>query len=139
MSASNWADVETGQEIPSLVKNITMRQLVMWAGVSGDFNPLHYDCDFAASRGLPNVVAHGQLVAAFLCQMLSNWQGAACRLKKLDISYREFNYLGDTITCCGRVREVSSDRRSVTVEIWAENQRGEKTVCGNALLQFDGP
>ena len=65
-------DFETlcaGQEIPSLLKTPTPQQLVMWAGASGDYNPIHYDKDFALSKNLPGVVVHGQLVTAFLAQM----------------------------------------------------------------------
>ena len=136
MSAFNLDEVEVGQEIPSLVKHVTVRQLEMWSDVSGDYNPIHYDSDFAISCGLPGVVAHGQLVTAFLCQMLSGWHGAAGRLRKLDVAYKGLNFVGDILTCRGFVKEVLSAESSIMLEIWVENQQGEKTVSGSAVVQF---
>ncbi|MCL2281154.1 MAG: acyl dehydratase [Dehalococcoidia bacterium] len=138
MSALKLTDVKAGQEIPALMKRVTMRQLVMWAGASGDYNPIHYDSKFAASRGLSNVVAHGQLITSFLCQMLSDWYGDAGCLKKLDVSYKGFNYPSDTLICRGLIKEVFPCECSVALEIWVENQRNEKTVSGRAVIQFAG-
>jgi len=131
--------IEPGVDIPSLVKHPTTQQLVMWAGASGDYNPIHYDTDFAISRGLRGVVMHGQLGTAFLCQMLSNWYGKRGSLKKLNVSYKGFNYPGDTLTCRGIVKDKSMvGENLVTLDIWVENQRGEKTVVGMAIISFRG-
>ena len=48
-----FEDIEVDGEIGLLVKEPTTRQLVMWAGASGDYNPIHYDKDFAISQHLP--------------------------------------------------------------------------------------
>ena len=128
-------DVAVGAEIPSLVKKPTTRQLVMWAGASGDYNPIHYDKDFALSRGLPGVVVQGQLSTAFICQMLSDWYGKAGNLKKLNVSYKGLNLPGDTLTCHGVVKDKSSAGENlITLDVWVENQRGEKTVAGMAIV-----
>ena len=59
----NFDKIAVGEEIPSLEKHPTTRQLVMWAGASGDYNPIHYDREFALSRSLTGVVVHGHLSA----------------------------------------------------------------------------
>lgn len=123
-----------GSEVPSLVKHPTPQQLVMWAGASGDYNPIHYDKDFALSRGLTGIVMHGQLGTAFLCQVLSDWYGTKGNLKKINVSYKGFNYPGDTLTCRGIVKEVADT--IVILDIWVENQKGEKTVTGMAIVQL---
>jgi acyl dehydratase len=132
----SFEKIEVGAEIPPLVKKPATQQLVMWAGASGDFNPIHYDRDFAASRGLSCVVVHGQLTTAFLCQMLSDWYGKRGNLKKLSVSYKGFNLPGDTLTCRGMVKAKSEADNLVTLEIWVENQRGEKTVAGTAVVSL---
>ena len=66
-----WEDVDEGSQIPPLVKHPTTRQLVRYAGVSGDFYEIHYDNDFAKSTGLSGVILHGALKSAFLGQMLT--------------------------------------------------------------------
>ncbi|MCL1885226.1 MAG: dehydratase [Dehalococcoidia bacterium] len=136
MSVQGWADVRAGQEIPPLVKHVTMQQVEKWREVSGDNNPIHYDGDFAARCGLPGVVVHGQLITAFLCQMLSHWHGTAGRLRRLEVAYKGFNFPGDTLTCCGLVKEALLSESRVVLAIWVENQQGEKTVCGSAEVQF---
>jgi acyl dehydratase len=137
-SQASFKQIAVGTEIPSLMKCPTTQQRVMWAGASGDYNPIHYDKDFALSRGLPGVVVQGQLSTAFLCQMLSDWYGTKGSLKKLNVSYKGLNFPGDTLTCCGVVREKSADGENlVTLDIWVENPRGEKTVTGTAIVHFN--
>jgi acyl dehydratase len=138
-SQPSFENVEVGAGIPVLVKKPTTQQLVMWAGTSGDYNPIHYDKDFALNRGLPGVVVHGQLSSAFLCQMLSDWYGKKGNLKKLNVSYKGLNFPADTLTCRGVVKDKSQAAENlVTLDVWVENQRGEKTVVGTAIISFQG-
>ena len=53
-----WDDVSEGMELPPVVKNPTTRQLVQYAGASGDFYEIHYDKDFAQGTGLDMVIIH---------------------------------------------------------------------------------
>lgn len=131
-----FEDVIEGSDIAPMVKQPTTRQLVMWAGASGDFNPIHYDKDFALSRGLPGVIVHGQLVGCFLGQLMTDWAGARGRLKKLSCSYKGMNYPGETITCGGKVsrKYVEDGEHCIEWVVWAENPRGEKTVTGRAVV-----
>jgi acyl dehydratase len=131
-----FEDIAEGNEIPSLVKQPTTRQLVMWAGASGDYNPIHYDKDFALARGLSGVVVPGQLVCAFLGQMVTDWIGEQGILKKLTCSYKGMNYPGETITCRGKVikKQVAEGEHLIDCSIWAENSQGEKTVTGSAVV-----
>ena len=64
-----YEDIEEGIEVTPLVKEPDTRQLVMWAGASGDYNPIHYDKDYALKQGLPGVIVQGQLVGSFLRQL----------------------------------------------------------------------
>jgi acyl dehydratase len=131
----NFDKIAVGEEIPSLEKHPTTRQLVMWAGASGDYNPIHYDREFALSRSLTGVVVHGQLSTAFICQMLSDWYGQKGTLKKLNVTYKGLNFPGDTLVCHVTNREKSDDG-IVALDVRVENQRGEKTVVGSALVKF---
>ena len=90
-------------EIPSLVKHPTSRQLVMYAGASGDYNPIHYDRDVAAARGLPGIVVHGQLVSACLMQLLTDWLGDSGSMKKFSVGYKAMTFPGEPFTCRGVV------------------------------------
>ncbi len=131
-----YEDVAVGGEITTLTKQPTTRQLVMWAGASGDFNPIHYDKDLALSRGLPGVVVHGQLAGCFLGQMLTDWIGDKGSLRKLSLSYKGMNFPGEALTCKGTVTKKYTEdgQHFVRCNIWAENPRGEKTISGTATI-----
>jgi len=131
-----YEDVAVDDEITPLVKQPTTRQLVMWAGASGDYNPIHYDKDFAQRQGLPGVIVHGALVGSFLCQLITDWIGERGVISRFSCSYRGMNFPGETLTCRGKVtmKYVADDKRYVECDIWAENPRGEKTATGRAVV-----
>ncbi len=131
-----YEDVMVGSEIPPLVKQPTTRQLVMWAGASGDYYPIHYDKDFAQSKGLTGVIVHGQLVASFLGQLITDWIGEQGSLRKLTCNYRGMNFPGEAIICQGKVSKkyIENGEHFIECNIWAENVKGEKTVTGKATV-----
>ena len=131
-----FEDVAEGSEITPLIKHPTTRQLVMWAGTSGDYNPIHYDKDFAQSRGLPGVVVQGQLVGSFLGQLMTDWIGEQGVLNKLSCSYKGMNYPGEAIICRGKVNRkyVEDGEHYLECSFWAENASREKTVTGTAVV-----
>ncbi len=132
-----FEDVAVGTEIPALEKNPTPRQLVMYAGASGDYNPIHYDRDAAAARGLPGIVVHGQLVSACLMQLLTDWLGTEGTLKKYSVSYKAMTFPGERLMLRGQATKKSEYGDGlVTLSIWAENPRGDKTVAGTAVVRL---
>ncbi|MFC1971570.1 MaoC/PaaZ C-terminal domain-containing protein [Chloroflexota bacterium] len=130
-----FEDVEVGTEIGPMIKHPDLRHLVMWAGASGDFNPLHYSNEFAQSKGFPGIIVHGQLAACFLGQLMTDWKGGNGVLKKLTCRYRGVNFPNEDLICQGEVINKYIDHAEHYVEcnIWIE-QRQEKTVTGTALI-----
>lgn len=134
MSTQPYLDAAAvGTELPALVKEPTTRQLVMYAGASGDFYEIHYDKDFAAEQGLPGVILHGALKSAYLGQLVTGWMGAEGRLLSLSVRYREMDVPGDVLTCKGTVVE-RDDAGSVRCDIWIENGAGVRTTTGEAVV-----
>ncbi|HYY15239.1 MAG TPA: MaoC/PaaZ C-terminal domain-containing protein [Gammaproteobacteria bacterium] len=128
-------DLKVGDEIPALVKKPTTRQLVKYAGASGDYYEIHYDHHFAVNAGLKEgVIVHGLLTAGWLAQMLTDWLPSPTALKKFGVSYRAMARPGDTITCKGKIvnKYEKDGEHLVDCEISAENQRGEKCAVGTA-------
>ncbi len=136
MAARYYEDVQVGADLPVLVKKPTRRQLVKWAGASGDFYEIHYDQDFAKSQKLPGVIVHGWLTASFLGQLVTDWMGEEGTVKKLGCSYRGMHVPGEDITLKGKVTKKYDEggKHLVDLEIWAENTKGEKTVPGTATV-----
>ena len=129
-------DVQVGDELPPLVKGpLAQIQLTRYAGASGDFNPIHQDAEFARAAGMGGVFAHGMLSMGFVAQALTDWAGAGT-VQRLGVRFAALVRLKDTVTCGGRVLAKTSkdDRHLVDLEVWAENQRGEKVVTGRATL-----
>jgi acyl dehydratase len=129
-------DVNVGDNLPPLVKGpIQQIQLTRYAGASGDFNPIHQDAEFAKAAGMGDVFAHGMLSMGFVAQAVTDWAGAGT-VRKIGVRFAGIVRLKDKVTCKGRVLGKSSKDgvNLCEVEIWAENQRGEKVVTGKATL-----
>lgn len=131
-----YEDIALGDSLPTLVKHPTPRQLVMWAGASGEFSEMHYDKDFALKKGFPGIVVHGMLAVSFLAQMLTDWIGEWGTLKKISTSNRQFMLADEDIICKGLVAKkyAKNGQHYVACEIWAENSKGERCVLGTALV-----
>ena len=131
-------DVKVGDELPPLVKGpIQQIQLTRYAGASGDFNPIHQDDEFAKAAGMGGVFAHGMLSMGFVGQLVTDWAGPAA-VRRLGVRFAAIVRLKDVITCRGRVlgRSSQDDVHLVDLEVWAENQRGEKVVTGKATVSL---
>jgi acyl dehydratase len=131
-----FEDVKIGDELPPLRKGpIEQIQLTRYAGASGDFNPIHQDEAFARAAGMGGVFAHGMLSMGFVAQAVTDWAGAG-RVRKLGVRFAGLVRLNDTVTCRGRVVATSwKDALGlVELDVWAENQRGEKVVTGKATV-----
>ena len=131
-----YDEVAVGTEITPLIKSPTTQQLVKWAGASEDFNAIHYDKDIAEAQGLPGVIVHGLLKGSFLIQMLTDWAGDKGAVRKISIQHRGMNYPGRNLACKGKVtsKQAENGEHMVECEIWAENEKGEKTVTGTAKV-----
>ena len=108
-----------------------------YAGASGDFNPIHQDDAFAKAAGMGGVFAHGMLSMGFVAQSVTDWLGVG-RVHRLSVRFAALVRLGDVITCRGKVLEKRASRKGgvpeVDLELWAENQKGDKVVTGRATV-----
>ena len=129
-------DISVGDEIPALAKSATTRELVMYAGASGDFYEIHYDQEFATKQDLPGVILHGALKSAFLGQLMTDWVGAQGNLKSLSVRYRDMDGPGDLLTCRGIVTSIDKESAIVSCDIWIEREDGRKTTTGEAKVKL---
>ena len=124
-----YEDVKVGMEIPPLVKETSPRMSAEWAGASGDYDPIHYDREYAKKRRFPDAVVNGRLKVALLIQLI---------LKKLGCRHRGVNIIGELVLCKGTVikKYLANNEHLVDCEIWMENPRGEKTAPGEATVML---
>lgn len=132
----HWEDVSEGMELPSMVKNPTTRQLVQYAGASGDYYEIHYDKDFAQGTGLEDVILHGALKNAFLGHFVTQWMGPAGTLKRLGCQYRGMDSPGNPVTAKGTITKKYQENGDnlVDCDIWLENAEAQKTTPGTATV-----
>jgi acyl dehydratase len=129
-------EIQVGAAIPELqLAPISRYTLALYAGASGDHNPIHIDSDFAKKAGMPDVFAHGMLSMAYLGRMLTNWQPQA-KLRKFGNRFAAITQLQDVITCSGKVVEIIEQQGETLArcEIHATKATGEQTLVGEALV-----
>jgi acyl dehydratase len=125
---------KAGDKLPEIVKDpVSKVQLVMYAGASGDYNPIHTDDEAARGRGLKGVIAHGMLSMGFLGQLAESAFGAGST-RRLEVNFRGMVDAGEIITLRGEVKEVreESGRQLAICEIEAVNSAGDVVTNGTA-------
>ncbi|MFM2412121.1 MAG: hypothetical protein RLZZ587_454 [Actinomycetota bacterium] len=81
------AGVSVGDVVATRTIHLDRGSLVRYAGASGDFNPIHYRDDVAASVGLPGVLAHGMLTMGLAVQPLSDFLGTRGRIADYGVRF----------------------------------------------------
>lgn len=125
-----------GDTLPSLTFGpITRTTLALYAGASGDHNPIHIDLDFAKNAGLEDVFAHGMLSMAQLGRVATNWAGTD-RLRGLSSRFTALTPVGATVTCTGRVVErfEKDGAPMLRIALTATIDDGTQTLRGEALI-----
>ena len=81
------AALTVGEIVAERTFHLTRESLVRYAGASGDFNPIHYRDDVAASVGLPGVLAHGMLTMGLAVETSSPWLGDSGRILEYGVRF----------------------------------------------------
>lgn len=122
--------------LPILVNPTSSRMSAMWAAASGDFDPIHYDKDFALAQKLPDIIVNGRFKLALLAQLMTNFMGPHGRLRKISARHQGMDIVGRNLTAKGTVTKKYSqgEEHLVDCDIWVENPEGEKTSLGSATI-----
>jgi len=131
--------IRVGDDMPVLeLSPIIRTTLALFAGASGDHNPIHIDLDFARGAGMKDVFAHGMLSMAYLGRALTEWVPQR-QILSYRVHFAAITHLGDQVRCDGKVVEQieHAGRPCVRVEIRATKATGEITLAGEALVALD--
>lgn len=135
----NFDELQVGQQLPELrTKPISRTTLALYAGASGDHNPMHIDIDFAHKAGMKDVFAHGMLSMAYLTRLLTGWVPQTA-IKNINVRFTAITQLFAEITCSGRVEEKfqRDGEKRVVLFIDAKDESGEVKIIGSAEIALD--
>jgi acyl dehydratase len=128
--------VNVGDALPPLsLPPLTRTTLALYAGASGDHNPMHIDIDFARAAGMPDVFAHGMLSMAWLGRLLTEWAPQR-DLREWSVRFSAITHVGERIVCTGRVTEkLERDGEPlIRVAVSTANEAGAIKLTGEALI-----
>ncbi len=129
--------ITIGTKIPELrIEPISRTILALYAGASGDHNPMHIDIDFAKKVGLKDVFAHGMLVMSYLGRAITDTI-LQSRLKDFKVRFCSITNIGDILTCSGEVIEIKerNNIKVVILELHVIDQDGDVKLTGIASFE----
>lgn len=113
----------TGQQA-SCSKTITETDFVLFAGLSGDFNPIHIDHEYAKQTRFNQRIAHGLLTSSLLSQLLGiHLPGKGSVYMEQTIKFTAPVFIGDTITATATVQEFMMEKRVLKLLTECHNQK----------------
>ena len=120
---------------PLIQKPISRSTLALFAGASGDHNPIHIDIDFAKSVGLDDVFAHGMLGMAYLGRFLTLFTDQK-NLRSYSVRFSSITQLGAELKCSGKVTEIfeEKDEKFLKLELSATDQNNDVKLMGDAVI-----
>ena len=136
MSQLTYKSVNVGDDLPPLdLPPISRTTLALYAGASGDHNPIHIDIDFAKQAGMPDVFVHGMLSMAWLGRFVTGWVPQSA-LRSLSVRFGAITHVRDRIACSGKVVEKleRNGEHLARIELRTADQNGETKLVGEALV-----
>ena len=132
-------ELAAGQELtPLQLPPISRTTLALFAGASGDHNPIHIDIDAARAAGEPDVFAHGMLSMAYLGTLFTG-QLPQSLLRDWSVRFSARTPVHSQVTCRAIVRDVSgpAGKDRVTLDVTCELADGTVTLRGIAIFSTD--
>jgi acyl dehydratase len=129
-------EIKVDDPLPVLqLPPISRTTLALYAGASGDHNPIHIDLDFARLAGMKDVFAHGMLSAAYLGRLLTSWVPQQ-RIRQVTLRFTGITSLNDAPVCTGRIVDKfeHDGEKRVRVELRSTPQDGVDRVVGEAIV-----
>lgn len=129
--------VDVGYKI-SDVKVITEADIEGYARLSGDYNPVHMDEDFARRSFFGGRIAHGGIAITLILAVMAKFPGFLILLSQSSRFLKAIK-LGDTVTVDAEVVKVQRDKGIVTARNTCTNQDGEVAVEGETTIRIFAP
>ena len=125
--------IAIGQALPSLTKEVSQRKIDAYSGVRP--RSIHTDESWARAKGFRAPLAQGMMSTAYVSEMMTAFLGEGfVKGGGMSVTFVKPVYAGDRLTLHGVVTDKLAENGAtrVVVEVWCENQHGEKTMVGSA-------
>ena len=132
-------DVEVGQKATRTMK-VDAAVVRAFAGITGDYNPLHFDEEFVARTRFGRLIAQGGIATGLLHALVAmDLPGAGSVFVRQSWKFPNPVYIGDMITAVGTVKSVKPKRGMAEMEFRVTDQNGEVVLEGDALVYQTQP
>jgi meromycolic acid (3R)-3-hydroxyacyl-[acyl-carrier protein] dehydratase HadB len=134
MALRKFEDVSVGEELPERIVKLTRGDLVNYAGVSGDPNPIHWSDGVVKLAGLDNVIAHGMLTMGLGGGFVTSWLGDPGAVKEYNVRFTSSVYVREDeaaqVEYTGKVKSLDEESKTAVVAIVARAEG--KKIFGRA-------
>lgn len=121
----------------SFSKTITEYDISNFAGITGDFNPVHIDKIAAEKSIFKERIAHGMLTASFISTVIGMYlPGKGSIYLEQNIKFLKPVKIGDTITAWVEIINFDSEKKIYSLSTWVENEQSTKVIDGTAKILY---
>jgi 3-hydroxybutyryl-CoA dehydratase len=121
----------------SYAKTVTEADVILFAGITGDDNPVHINEEFAASTMFKGRIVHGMFSAGLISTVLgTRLPGPGCIYVSQQLKFKAPVRIGDTVTATATIKEVNAEKRRVILETVC-TVKGRMVLDGESLMMVD--
>ena len=138
MHSWNYDLAKAGEVLPTLtIEPISRASLALYAGASGDHNPIHIDTDYTNQIGYPDVIVHGMLIMGYLGRILTDNVNQS-KILEYDVRFISVTNISDQLTCSGIVKTIREidDKKEMELDLIVKNQFNDIKLNGYSLVQI---
>ncbi|RDE13911.1 MAG: enoyl-CoA hydratase [Candidatus Thorarchaeota archaeon] len=136
MKVTKYSDIMVGQSAQT-VHTITEKDIEAFGSLTGDYNPLHFNEEWAKTTMFEGRIAHGLLTASFISTTIGmKLPGSGTILLSQTLSFKRPVRIGDTITARAEVVKKDEEKQHITMKTVCTNQRGEAVLEGEATVKL---
>ena len=136
--ALDYAAINEGDALPPLEHPTAERDVLMFAGATWNWGEQFTSAERAAAMGFKGAIVPGAMKQAIILQHLDRWLDEAGQVRRLQLSYRRPDIVGEVLHIGGAITRKYEDggEKALDLEIWVDNPAGERTIRGAATVVF---